>query len=265
MPIINATYTDKHTSDVAAVSSFTTDVDGIVEFRDGKMLGVGQGSTAVTVNYTDVLGNKQEASFTAKSSYFPFDAQYVRHDVAGTGTYVKNANNSQFKFTTKDNQQGWVYDANTDLSAYRFLVIKLSAKPAGPVYVNLYTTDKLTGACCKIPLSTTDAQTVVDLSTAVYTSTTNKGKPLNTKQIRMVTFTVETAGRVLSLKEMFLSNDSQYDVTGITETPTAPYASKVSVYNLSGQLVRSGVSRGKALEGLAHGLYIVDGRKMLVR
>ena len=265
MPIINATYTDKHTADVAAVSSFTTDVDGIVEFRDGKMLGIGQGSTAVTVNYTDVLGNKQEASFTAKSGYFPFDAQYVRHDVAGTGTYVKNANNSQFKFTTKDNQQGWVYDANTDLSAYRFLVIKLSAKPAGPVYVNLYTTDKLTGACCKIPLSTTDAQTVVDLSTAVYTSTTNKGKPLDTKKIRMVTFTVETAGRVLNLKEMFLSNDSQYDVTGIVETPAKPYASKVSVYNLSGQQVRSGVSRGNALEGLAPGLYIVDGRKVLVR
>lgn len=265
MPIINATYTDKHTADVAAVSSFTADVEGIVEFREGKMLGIGQGSTAVTVNYTDVLGNKQEASFTAKSSYFPFDAQYVRNDVAGTGSYIKNANYSQFKFTTKDSQQGWVYDANTDLSAYRFLVIKLYSKPAGPVYVNLYTTDKVTGACCTIPLSTTDAQTVIDLSTAVYTSTTNKGKPLDTKKIRMVTFTVETAGRVLNLKEMFLSNDSQYDVTGITETPAAPYASKVSVYNLSGQQVRSGVSRGNALEGLAPGLYIVDGRKVLVR
>ena len=87
----------------------------------------------------------------------------------------------------------------------------------------------------------------------------------DTKKIRMVTFTVETAGRVLSLKEMFLSNDSQYDVTGIVETPAKPYASKVSVYNLSGQLVRSGVSRGNALEGLAPGLYIVDGRKVLVR
>jgi len=54
-------------------------------------------------------------------------------------------------------------------------------------------------------------------------------------------------------------------VTGIVETPAKPYASKVSVYNLSGQQVRSGVSQSNALEGLAPGLYIVDGRKVLVR
>ena len=265
MPIITATYADKKTADVATVSSFKTDVDGVVEFRNGQMLGLDQGTTAVTVDYTDLLGNKQQASFTAKSSYFPFDAHYVRHDVAGSGTYVKNANYSQFKFTTKDSQMGWFYGQDTDLSAYRFLVIKLNSKPAGQLYVNLYITDRVTGACCTVPLSLTDTQTVVDLSTAVYTSTTYKGRALDTKKIHMVTFSTETAGRILNLKEIFLSNDSQYDVTGIAETTATQPSSMVSVYNLSGQLLRSGVRRSEALRGLTPGLYIVDGTKVIVK
>ena len=266
MPIITATYADKHTSDVAAVSSFTTDVDGVVEFRDGRMLGVGQGQAAVTVNYTDVLNNKQQATFTAKASYFPFDAHYVRHDVAGSGTYTKTAANiGQFKFTTKDSQMGWVYEANTDFSGYRFLVIKVNSKPASTMYVNLHTTDRVTGTCSKQPISMSDATTVIDLSSAVYTTTASKGKPLDTKKIRMVTFSTDAANRSLNIKEIFLSNDSQYDVSGIVETTAVPASQMVSVYNLSGQLLRTATTPEAATRDLAPGFYIIGGKKVMIR
>ena len=62
--------------------------------------------------YTDVLGNKVEGSFAAKASYFPFDYQYVRSDLKGSGTYRNNTASAVFKFNEANSQMGWVYNAN---------------------------------------------------------------------------------------------------------------------------------------------------------
>ena len=64
---------------------------------------------------------------------------------------------------------------------------------------------------------------------------------------------------------MFLSNDSQYDPTGIIATPQRQPSQAVSVTTLAGQVVRRNVSRNEALRGLTPGIYIVDGHKVLVR
>ena len=268
LPIVTATYADKatHTANVAAYSTFKADNAGIVEFKDGQMLGVGQGSTNVNVSYTDIFGNKSEASFTAKSSYFPLDQQYVRNDLGGgSGTYRQNANNSVFKFVEVKNQQGWVYFDDVDMSDYRYLVIKLSTKQSAGAKVNIYTTEKLAGACHSTPLSTTDATTVVDLSEAKYTSTTNKNKALDLKKVRMVTFQGTVANKTIVLADMYLTNDPMADPTGIGDVVAKPQSAFVSVYSVSGQIVRSNVSRSQALQGLAPGLYIVDGKKVMVK
>jgi hypothetical protein len=39
----------------------------------------------------------------------------------------------------------------------------------------------------------------------------------------------------------------------------------VNVYTLSGQLVRQNMQRGKAVQGLPAGIYVVDGEKVIVR
>ena len=264
IPVITATYADRHTAQVNSLVEFTPEEAGIVDFHNGQMIGLDQGSTNVSMAYTDVLGNKVEGSFTAKASYFPFDYQFVRNNIAGSGTYVKNATSSAFKFTTTNSQMGWVYDSNIDFTAYKYLVIRLSQKQLAEAQLNLYTTDKVTGPCCSTPLNFDESVTVVDLENALYTSKTNNGKPFDATRVRMVTLSGNVINKVVAVKEIFLSNDSQYAPTGIAEAVTAT-SQKVSVYTLAGQLLRSGVDRSRATIGLPAGVYVVGSKKVLVR
>ena len=266
VPTITATYADKHTAAINHLAEFTAENDGIVEFYNGQMLGVGQGSTPVKANYTDILGNKFEASFTAKSSYFPLDYQYVRDNVAGTGSFVKTAtSNGQFKFT-KGSQMGWVYDSSQDFSDFKYLVVEFTSKPAttAQAQLNFYTTEKTTGVCCSVPL--TEKQCVIDLTTATYTSKTSNGKPLDTKKIRMVTLS-GADGKTVTVKEIFLTNDDQYAPTGIIDlnTNVQQKATKVNVYSIGGQILRTGVESRSATHGLPAGVYIIGGKKVLVK
>jgi hypothetical protein len=66
---------------------------------------------------------------------------------------------------------------------------------------------------------------------------------------------------------MFLSNDEKYNTTGITElnTDRRQQTNRVNVYTLGGQCVRSSVERGEATRGLPAGIYVVDGKKIIVR
>ena len=271
VPLLRATYADSHTAYVAGNTTIVPEQDGIVEFHHGRMLGIGQGSTPVTATYVDPLGNSVEATFTAKSSYFPFDYQYVKSDLKGNGTYRNNTASAVFKFNEANDQMGWVYNANVDMTGYKYLVIKLLQKQTADAHLNIYTTQSLTGACYSSPKFGSRQEIVIDLDTCKYTSTTSKGKDLNRKTVRMVTFTGALANKTLALSEMFLSNDPKYDTTGIIEVQNSPdnaqrsalNAQRSTVHTLSGQLVRSGAPRATALQGLPAGIYIVDGHKVV--
>ena len=267
MPIITATYADNHKADVTAYTDMVAETPGIVEFYGGQIYGVSEGTTKVNTTYYDDMGNKVEGSFTAKSTFFPFEPQFVNNHVVGEGTYRQNSTSYVFKFGANNNQMGWVYDTFVDMSGYRFLVINLTSKQTADAHVNFYVTTNTKGSCYSSPKFGNDTQIVIDLQDAKYTSTTNKGKALDTKKVRMVTFTGAIENKLLSIKEMFLSNDSQYEaITGIVDVSARQsQGDKVCVYSLSGHVVRNGVSRQEATQGLPTGIYLVDGRKVIVR
>ena len=265
-PIVNATFNDNTKENVYRECTYTPAEEGIVEFHHGQMYGIGQGSTTVNVSYTDWMGNTISGkTLVARSSYFPLDLGYVRTDIVSNGTFKKNSTSGIFTFTKADNQQGWVYRSNTDLSGYKYLVIELTSKqPAANV--NIYTSEKLSGACYSSPAFGNNTQIVIDLDTCKYTSTTSKGKALNRKTVRMVTFSSTTAAKSLYVKSMFLSNDTKYDPTGINEMVRQQQKdSPVNVYTLSGQMVRRSASRKEATQGLPAGIYVVGGRKIMVK
>ena len=151
------------------------------------------------------------------------------------------------------------------MSDYRYLVIKLYTKQSAGAKVNIYTSDKLAGACHSAELSTSDLTTVIDLSTAKYTSSNSKNKALDLKKVRMVTFSASAANKTMSIADMYLTNDPSADPTGVADALVSPLTTTVNVYTLSGQKVRNGVNRSQALQGLAPGIYIVDGRKVMVK
>jgi hypothetical protein len=81
----------------------------------------------------------------------------------------------------------------------------------------------------------------------------------------MVTFTGSIANRQLYVKDMFLTNDTQYAPTGVIDLMSKPQPSNVDVYSLSGQLLRRSVQRQKATLDLPSGIYVIDGKKVLVK
>jgi beta-xylosidase len=267
VPNIKATYKDNHAEQVNNAVSLTPEQDGIVEFHQGQMYGVGQGSTSVKASYTDVLGNTVETSFTARSSYFPLDYPFVKSDFNSSNVYRYNNTYGVFKFGADNAQMGWVFNANIDLSDYKYLVVKLYSRDQANCHLNIYANStKLTGACYSSPKFGNVNTFVLDLDTCKYNSTTSKGVALNKKQVRMVTFTGALANKTLSVKEIFLSNDEQYNTTGIVSVEREQGRNaEVKVYDLSGRLVRNNVKRQEATKGLPAGLYIVDGKKTLIR
>ena len=256
VPALKATYADKHTEIVNEYATFVPEETGIVEFYDGQMLGVGQGSTNVNASFTDYLGNTVEKSFVAKSGYFPFDNKYVRNDFVGSGTYKNNSTSAVFKFTKANSELGWAYSANVDMSGYKYLVIELMAKQTAGANVNIYTSENLKGACYSSPQFGNATEIVLDLDTCKYTSTTNKGKNLNRKTVRMVTFKGTVAGKMLSVKNMFLSNDEKYNTTGITTLTDDQREVRQGIFDLQGRRMERPTKPG---------LYIINGKKVTIK
>ena len=256
VPALKATYADKHTEIVNDYATFVPEEAGIVEFYDGQMLGVGQGSTTVNASYTDVLGNTVEKSFVAKSGFFPFDNKYVRNDFVGSGTYKNNSTSAVFKFTKANSEMGWHYSANVDMTGYKYLVIELMSKQTAGANVNIYTSENLKGACYSSPQFGNAMEIVIDLDTCKYTSTTNKGKALNRKTVRMVTFKGTETGKLLTIKNMFLSNDSKYDTTGIITLTNDQREERQGVFDLQGR---------RMARPTKPGFYIINGRKVIIK
>ena len=263
-PGLTVTYRDKHTENVSAQASYVADKSGIVEFRNGQMRGVSEGTTDVTASYVDPFDNKVQTTFNVTTSYFPFGSEFINTGIVGQGTY--NEKSHAFK-PAASGEMGWVYPDGVDMSGYTYLVVQLKKNggqtQTADAHLNIYPTANVKGACYSTEKFGSELQHVINLSTAKYNSKTSKGKALDTKNIHVVSVWGNGSGIVL-FDKVFLTNDTQYDPTGVAEV-TALQSERVNVYSLSGQLVRHDVDRRQALEDLPAGFYIVGDRKVMVK
>jgi len=269
---IVATYKDKHTESVTSKCSYEPETPGIVELTRGQIKALSLGKTRVAVSFTDDFGNKLDTAFTARVSYFPFDQQYVTtaFSGAGEGTFkfydsTSTGDYALFKFPTTDTYIGWAYSKKIDLSSYHYMVIKFKTKPTTDFTFNIHIASKVTATHCAVPLGKTLEQ-VISLDTLKYTTSgSNYGKAVTRKSISMVTFASKTANKNLYISEILLYAD---DPTGINEVAWKQerlQRQTVSVYTMSGRMVRHAVKRSEALQGLPAGLYLMDGEKVLVK
>nr|MCR5180216.1 glycoside hydrolase 43 family protein [Bacteroidaceae bacterium] len=261
-PGISAYFLDRHKENVTSQAIYEPDSVGIVEFNNGQMRGLSQGTTRVKTSYTDPFGNRVDTAFTAKASYFPFAPQFISTSIVGSCTYRQVNRYSVFNFS-KDGQAGWVYSSPLDISDFKYLVIQLYQIQKADAHLNIYTTTNVKGACFSSEKFGDEKQICINLEEAKYTSSSNKGRNLDRKKVRMVTFTGGVANKPLYVQSIFLTNDSQYDPTGVVDVSTEAPSTSVDVYSLSGQLLRRRVRRDQALQGLSKGLYIVNGHKVL--
>ena len=108
-------------------------------------------------------------------------------------------------------------------------------------------------------------QIVINLQEAKYTSGDKTGQPLDLKNIHIVSFWGNGKGNVV-LDDMYLTNNDDYS----RDNPNAIFVedatpSMVNVYGINGICLRQQVPSNQALQGLPSGIYIVNGRKKVVR
>ena len=235
---VNATYRDGHSENVAAQCRYETDGNGVIEIRNGRIFSVAEGSANVRVYYTDPLGHEKTAEFTVRSTFFPFGKQYIKTNFFSNGTYTESTHTF---LPGQWGQMGWEYPNGADMSAYRYLVIKLGATSSDS-HLNIFTENSIWSACCSTPDFGSKKQIVLDLSTAKYTSDSNKkGQPLDTKNIRIVSFW-GTGSKSIKVDDIYLTNNSDYSKPTGIEAISAPHVGGCSpaVYDLMGRQVDNG-------------------------
>jgi hypothetical protein len=134
------------------------------------------------------------------------------------------------------------------------LVVKLKQTASG-VHLNIFTDNSIWASNYETAAFGSKKQIVVNLSTAKYTNGDKKGKPLDTKNIRIVDFWGDRA--TIVVEDMYLTNNDDYspqtydgiDDIAIDRPSTA--TQDAGIYTLSGIRVSSGLHKG---------LYIKNGK-----
>ena len=255
---VTATFRDGHTENVASQTLYEMDNNDCITIQNGRIYGLKEGESQVKAIYTDPMGHELEVSFNVRSTFFPFGAQHIKTDLFANGKYTEATHTFR---PGQWGQMGWEYPSGIDLSAYKYLVIKLSATSSGS-HLNIYTENSIWSPCYSTADFGSKTQIVVNLQTAKYTSDGDKkGKALDTQNIRIVAFW-GNGNQDIKVKDIYLTNNSDYSkptaIKGIiTDTP-ASYV----IYDLQGRKVSHQPS---SFRHLRPGLYIVNGKKVIIR
>ena len=255
---ITATYRDGHTENVAAKAKLSTEATDIIAMQNGTIRGLAEGTAQVTATYTDPMGNELQTTFNVRSTFFPFGKQYINTSLFAQGTY--NEKTHTFR-PGQWGQMGWEYPNGADMSAYKYLVIKLKQAQNCDAHLNIFTANSIWSDGYETPAFGSKKQIVVNLQTAKI----KNGQKLDTKNIHIVCFWANGSGNIV-VDDMYLTNNSDYSPmqpSGIS-TVVGNGQANVNVYSLSGQLLRHNVPQTEATQGLKAGIYIVGGKKIVV-
>ena len=153
---------------------------------------------------------------------------------------------------------GWQY-GGADFSDYNYLVAKLGSNNSADVEFKLFDGNSYWGASTSNKFGSS-RQIVVNLKKA----TKSDGKLLDPSHIYIAGFWSNGSASFV-IDSVFLSNSSEYNPVGIdalrNNTPESEF---VDVYSVMGVKVRSQVKRDQATVGLLNGVYIVQGKKIIV-
>ena len=258
-PRITATFKDKHTENVSSQVTYESSNPENVEIVNGQLRGLKQGSSVITASYTDILGNNLETSFTANGTYFPFGQEDVKV-LKGSGTYTEK---NHIFVPNKNGRIGWSYDTPIDISEFKYLVIKLLTVTTSTPNYGVIICPKTTLSVWHASDLTRNKITVIDLQSALYTSSQKKGQPLDLTNIASISLTSDGTGTgKVYVSEVYLTNENP---VGIDEVEVTPQAGKVNVYTLAGQLLQEGVSRSEAVKSLPAGIYVIGNKKVIIR
>ena len=243
---LKANYADGHTQDIGDQATYIVDNPSIASAEKGYVKGLTPGSTKITATYSK-NGQQYQTTFNVTVTAREFFS-FKQNDVIAIWdncTY----NESTHAFTMAAyGQIGWKYPEGIDISGYKYLVVKLKQEQNIGAEIRIFPVNTIWGANEHIKaLSSTT--TVVKLSEVNF----------DLSNIYIIDFW--SRGGTIYVDDIYLTNNDDYSkqATGIT-TVQRDMENDV-VYNLQG--IKVGTR--SELKSLPRGIYIIGGKKVVVR
>ncbi|MDE5584787.1 MAG: T9SS type A sorting domain-containing protein, partial [Muribaculaceae bacterium] len=221
----------------------------ILSWDNGSFTALRPGTTTCDISYT-IDGVSDTKSLKFVSTPFPLLNGYFNPSIWETGTFNEETGEittGQYGFA------GWKYGSGLDLSEYDYLICEVE-NPGGGLSLRLFDKDNYWTDPYMIDFGN-KSRVVVDLKNMK----SNDKRAVDPSHIYIVGFWTY-GGHKFKVKSIFPSNDP--DATAVESISSGSNA-LVNVYNLQGVPVRMNVPASEATRDLPHGLYIINGKKIL--
>lgn len=228
--------------------------DGLHFTAEGyRMIGKRYAEKMLELLGPDYSGPKKEIDFDTSETYFPLTAEAFNPSLYLEGKFVGASTVTYFTTTETYNGArgfgGWRYTKGADFSAHKYLVVELRRKPSCKPVVRIYDTDDYLNPCFTYSIPATSKKEAIDLTAM----TAEDGTKIDPSHIYMVGFETD-ANNSLYLSSLYLSDDGETP-TGIQSVPMADEDADGTFYDL----------QGRPVENPVRGIYIRNGKKVLVR
>lgn len=201
----------------------------------------------------EILDKKKAVDFDTTDTYFPLTAEAFNPSLYLEGKFVGASTVTYFTTTETYNGArgfgGWRYTKGADFSAHKYLVVELRRKPSCKPVVRIYDTDDYLNPCFTYSIPATSKKEAIDLTAM----TAEDGTKIDPSHIYMVGFETD-ANNSLYLSSLYLSDDGETP-TGIESVPKSGEEADGILYDL----------QGRPVENPVRGIYISNGKKVLVR
>lgn len=243
-----AVYEDGSRENVSAQSEFSS-TSAAVRMDRWAMEGMTDGEATVEATYRTPDGRMLTASAAVEVTAFPLHGGALDPSIWEKGTFDEATGTLH---TGRWGFGGWRY-AGLDLSAYEYLVVELAGPQSCAASFRLFDENNYWSKPAMYDFGS-QTRLVIDLRHMVKSGTT---QPCDPSHIYIAGLWTNGSSPV-SIKRIYLSHDG-LTPTAIGSVPLAPARRGGRVYGLDGRLLRT----DGRLADLPHGIYIMDGRKVV--
>ncbi len=226
----------------------------VVTWNNNYFTALKPGETNCTVSY-ELDGTTHSLSYKFISTPFPFQGGYFNPSIWDTGSFNEATGDiatGQYGFA------GWKYANGLDMSGYNYLICETDWAESCGLSLRLFDKDNYWTDPHMADFNGRK-RIVIDLQNMK----SNEGRKVDPSHIYIAGFW-SRGGQQFRIKSIFLSDDPNAE-SGVDMIGASEAEELVDVYNLQGALVKARVAHKEASAGLPAGLYIIGGKKVMVR
>jgi len=249
---LSAVFVDGHTLDIRFRATYEISNPEAVRITNGFIEAIKDGAATITASYKGALGQQKQVTLHVTSTSFPLTKELFNPSIYSTGTFnetTKVLRTGQYGFG------GWTYSNGVNLSNYKYLVVKLASSTTSGASLRLFDENNYWAGAASYDFGS-KKQLNIDLTSMVRLGTTTKVDPSHLYIIGMWS----NGGIDIAISDVYVTNNTDYSKLTALESISNTQMDVneiVDVYSITGIRIRSQIERGKAMDGLQDGIYIV--------